>query len=150
MPPQMVDYIEGLRAWADANQKDARRDSIKFWSLKGPAILVAGSSGLLSTLHLPVTVAIIFGLIGSMCVALDGVIRPGFLHKTHIRAVHDLLLLADNIRSQWNISYLSGRHSGQDAAQILDHAEKKKQEIARYLKAEESDSLHDEVKKAKT
>ena len=149
MPPQMVEYIEGLKAWADANKKDARRDSIKFWSLKGPAIVVASSSGLLATLHLSTTISILFGLIGGICVALDGIIRPGIMHKTHIRAVHDLLFLANNIRSQWNISYLSGKHSGPNAAEILETAEKKKQEIACYLKAEESDMLHDDDKRSR-
>src|SRR5436305_80545 len=84
MLPQMLDYLRNLEAWAEANKKDARRDSIKFWSLKGPAILVVSSSGLLATMHLPVAIPLIFGLIGGLCVALDGVLRPGILHKVHV------------------------------------------------------------------
>jgi hypothetical protein len=147
MPSQLLVYIEELKAWAAANQRDARNDSIKFWSLKGPAILVASSSGLLATMHLPVIVSVVLGLIGGLCVALDGILRPGALHTTHIRAVHDLLNLADAIATQWNIADLSGKESRHAAAEILDNAEKKKQQIAGYLKAEESDTLREENRK---
>jgi hypothetical protein len=150
MLPQMLDYLRNLEAWAEANKKDARRDSIKFWSLKGPAILVVSSSGLLATMHLPVAIPLIFGLIGGLCVALDGVLRPGTLHKVHVRAVHDLLVLADNIQTQWNIADLSGKELRQAAAQILEDAEKKKQGIAVYLKIAESDALHEETSRTKS
>src|SRR5689334_11402463 len=45
MPPALAAQLKSLEEWAQANRSDARRDTLRFWMLKIPAILVSASSG---------------------------------------------------------------------------------------------------------
>jgi hypothetical protein len=134
MPLEMRKYLQQLEVWALANKKDAQRDTLKFWSLKAPAIMAASLSGVLGTLHLPAAIPILIGVIGSICVAFDGIVHPGKMHAFHIRALCDLRTLENSIQNQWDIDRLRHINSGESAAKILEDAEKKRLEISEYLK----------------
>jgi hypothetical protein len=140
MPPQMQQYIKQLESWALANEKDAKRDSLKLWSLKTPAIVSASVSGVLGSLGLPPAIPILIGAVGAVCVALDGIIHPGKMRGFHVRALFDLRALEGSIENKWNIASLRHANSDELAAAILESAEQEKAEISEYLKrAEGSD-----------
>jgi hypothetical protein len=139
----MVEYLQQLKDWSDANAKDARRDAIKFWSFKIPAIVVATGSGLIASLHWPALVSAVTGLIGGFCVTLDGIVRPGAMLKTHQRAVFDLGILSNSMKRQWDIGTLQHRSPDELAAGIISEAEERWQEIAVYLKQAETGGLQD-------
>jgi len=134
MPLELQQYMQKLELWALANKKDARLDSLKFWSLKGPAIVAASLSGVLASLHLPSAIPLLIGVIGSICVAFDGIVHPGKMRSFHIRAVHDLRTLEHSIQNQWIIASLRHVDSEEFAAKLLENAEQKRLEISEYLK----------------
>ncbi len=143
MPPQMQQYVRQLESWALANEKDAKRDTQKFWSFKAPAIVAASISGVLGSLGLHPAIPILIGAVGGICVALDGVLHPGKMRGFHVRALHDLRILEHSIENQWNIASLRHVNSDELAAEILERAEKKSQEIDEYLKLGEGSDLPD-------
>jgi len=141
MPVEMLQYIQQLEIWALANKRDAKQDTIKFWSFKAPAIVAASVSGILGSFHnLNPIVPILIGVIGSACVAFDGIVHPGKMRGFHNRALHDLRTLENSIEIEWNISKLRHTNSDELAAKILETAEVKRLEIAAYLKYGESSS----------
>lgn len=141
MPPAMEEYLQQLENWALANEKDSRKDSFKFWSFKIPGIVAATGSGLFAAIHLPSLASLLIGLIGGLCVALDGILRPGKLRSVHIRALHDLRNLENVVRNQWLMATLEGRNSNSLAAKILGDAENKRLKIGAYLEAVEAAPL---------
>src|SRR5205085_11471414 len=71
-PNDLRDQLLELEEWAIANKKDASRDTLAFWSLKLPAILVAASAGVWAHFELT-TVGVVAGAVASLCVIVDGI-----------------------------------------------------------------------------
>jgi len=134
----MVQYLQQLKVWADANAKDVRSDKIKLWSLKTPAIVAAASSGMIAALHWPSLVSAAAGFISGICVSLDGIMRPGAMLNTHKRAVHDLGILSNWITQEWDIGIFEQRNPNKLAGSILRAAQERWLEIAAYLEGVET------------
>ena len=134
VPEQLRRFSQRVEEWALANQRDAKKDGLKFWSLKCPAILVASSTGVFASVPMPHLVPLLTGLVGSICVALDGVLQPGRLRSAHLRAVHDLRTLENHIQTEWDKATLGDNGSNGAAAKILDDGEKEWNHIESYLR----------------
>ena len=48
MPKILRDQMTELEAWAEDNRKDSRRDAIRFWALKIPAVIISAGAGISS------------------------------------------------------------------------------------------------------
>lgn len=140
LPREIEHFLDTLEEWAIINQSSAKWDSIKFWSLKVPAIIGASCTGVIASLHLSPTIPAILGTMSAVFVALDGLVRPGVLHSVHTRAFHDIRSLEMSVVHQCSIRRLEGEDGPRMAAKILGDAEKKRLIIASYLRDVEADA----------
>ncbi|MGH9473142.1 MAG: hypothetical protein ACRD1M_10410 [Terriglobales bacterium] len=139
MPSQLIAFIRGLEPWAKANEADARSDKIRFWSLKGPAILSSVvSAATAAASHIPSFVPVALGLIGSVCVAFDGLVRPGLLFKIHLKAFNEIRDLENSMQSRWSVALLEHKGSDAIAADILAAREVQRSRVAAYIAAAET------------
>ena len=83
MPPELNAFISELDTWAALNERDVRRDTIRFWAFKLPAIISSASAGVLALEHL-VTIAAILAAVASACVLIDAVNPGGQLRNAHL------------------------------------------------------------------
>ncbi len=137
IPPQLRAFIGELEEWAEANERDVRRDTVRFWTFKLPAVVSSASAGLLALAHLEV-VAAILAAVGSACVIIDAVNPGGQLRNAHLRAVYDLRELEHDATDKWRIGALKGTASSELAAEILEGARKVRDKVASDLKAAET------------
>jgi hypothetical protein len=140
LPQVITDMIADLEDWARRCDKDAKHDARNFWSLKLPAIVISASSGLLA--HFKFEVGLVAGIVASMCVLLDGLIRTGALRTIHVRAVFDLKTLKHEIEDKWRAGSLRGKNLNQLAATIVEYNSMERKKIATYIRDEETAFPH--------
>jgi hypothetical protein len=143
LPQVLKDMMADLDNWAGRCYEDAKHDSRNFWSLKLPAIIISASSGLLA--HFRFEVGLVAGIVASMCVLLDGLLRAGALRAIHTRAVFDLKTLKHDIEDRWRAGSLRGNNLNQLnqlAATIVEYNNKERNRIATYLRDEETAFSH--------
>ena len=128
MPLALQEQLMDLETWAQANRRDAKRDTFKFWSLKIPAIVVSAGSGVFAYFKVD-SVAVIGGAVASLCVLIDALNPGGALRNAHLRAFNDLRILQTRMKSQWQVGFL--RHEDPDTlgAEIIEGAAKEKERI---------------------
>ena len=139
-PPVLTEMIADFEDWARRCKKDAEKDAVKFWALKLPAIVISASSGLLA--HLRFDVGVVAGVVASVCVLLDGLLRAGALRTVHVRATFDLKTLKHEILARWRAGSLRGNNLNELAATIVEATDKERKRIATYIKAEETSTPH--------
>jgi hypothetical protein len=137
MPPELRAFIDELDAWATLNERDVRRDTIRFWALKLPAIVSSASAGVLALEHLG-TIAAILAAVSRACVLIDAVNPGGQLRNAPLRAVVDLRELEYDVVNNWRIGSLQGAPSGQLAVETLQGARKVRERIFLDLKMAET------------
>lgn len=137
LEPELQAFIGELEEWAAANARDARRDTVRFWLFKLPAILSSAASGVLSLERLEV-VAAVLAAVATVCVLIDAVNPGGQLRNAHTRAVHDLRDLEHFVLNEWRVGRLKGCEAGPLAAKILQEAIERRERIARDLRAAET------------
>lgn len=93
--------IETLRAWAYANDNDAKNDRRRYWLLKIPAIIFAASTSALEAASFHSAV-IVLGILSAVCVAIDAALPGGLLHNSHRKAANEIFLLADSLKTDWD------------------------------------------------
>jgi hypothetical protein len=135
-PPGLRSILVELESWVEANTKDAKRDTIAFWSLKGPAILTSSSAGLWAYFDLT-PVAVVLSTLASMCILIDGLQPRGLLRNAHVRAVHDLRLLMSEIADNWR-SRDARRSDSTVEREIIKWSQVHKAKIAKTLREAES------------
>jgi hypothetical protein len=136
MPANLRDALLELEKWAQANKRDASRDIWAFWGLKIPAILASASAGVWAHFDLK-TVSVIFGAVASACVIVDGIHPRGMLRNTHLRAYHDLRILATKMVGEWRTRTLNANDDN-TARRIIRNAEEERQRIALYIRDAET------------
>lgn len=137
MPPALAGQLKSLEDWALANRSDARRDTLRFWMLKIPAILVSASSGVFAYFKVD-AIAVVAGAIASLCVLIDGLNPGGALRNVHLRAFNELRKLEDTMLSNWQVGELRGKDRNLLAAEIIERAEDEKARINLYITAAET------------
>jgi hypothetical protein len=131
MPVALKLQLIDLESWALANRRDSRRDAIRFWSLKIPAMVVSAGSGIAA--YIKPSVALVAGAVAGMCVLIDSLNPGGALRNTHLRAFNDLRILQERMKSQWQVGFL--RHEDHEllAAKIIEGATKEKERINKAI-----------------
>lgn len=75
---------------------------------------------------------LIAGFVAAACVLIDSAYPRGMLRNTHLRAYHDLRILATNMAVKWRTR---GENSDADAAKrIIRDAEPERLRIAKYIR----------------
>lgn len=140
LPAILQDQLSELEAWATRNRDDARRDAIRFWMLKIPAVLVSASGSIFAYYKLS-TVSIISGAIVSFCVLIDGLNPGGVLRNIHYRAFHDLRKVQMDMQARWRIDSWNANTEDakkQIAASILKDHQEEITRIAHYIRDAET------------
>jgi len=137
MPAVLLDQIKALEKWALANRSDAKRDTVRFWMLKAPAIAVSASAGLFAYFKLE-AVAVVAGAIASLCVLMDALNPGGALKNVHTRAFNELRRLEESMVSDWDVGRLRKEDTGLLAARIIEASKKEKDRISAYITAAET------------
>jgi hypothetical protein len=132
----LQDHLNELEDWAQANKRDARRDSIAFWSLKAPAIMASASSGLLAQFSLT-TLSLAAGAVASVCVLIDGIHPRGMLRNTHMRAYHDIRILHNKMVAEWRSRSVTAKDDN-IARRIIRDSEAEYERISAYIRDAET------------
>jgi hypothetical protein len=132
---QFIAELEELERWATANAEDAKRDAIWFWSMKIPAVLASALAGVLGYLDLKVATLVI-GAAGSVCVIVDGINPRGVLRNVHVRAVHDLRQLQNEIKE--TLRYSTNKNLPEFLASLSARIQSEQRRIAEYLREAET------------
>jgi hypothetical protein len=136
LPPSLSEHLDELEKWATQNKLDARKDLAAFWALKIPAILSSAFAGVLGHFSLT-TVSMIAGAIASVCVIIDGVHPKGMLRNTHLRAYHDIRILASSMMNKWRSRNRSSKDDNVVSGIIRD-GEAERARIAAYVRDAET------------
>jgi hypothetical protein len=137
LPPVLEHVLSELERWAQDNRRDARHDSVRFWALKLPAILASAAAGVLGLLKLEL-VAAVAAAIATVCVLVDGVNPGGAVRNAHLRAVHDLRSLQQDMLSAWRMGNLRGADQTELAASLLDMADQGRHKVGNELRTAET------------
>jgi hypothetical protein len=127
MPVALREQLIDLESWAQGNRRDAKWDTVKFWALKIPAIVVSAGSGVFA--YFKPAVAVVGGAIASLCVLIGALNPGGALRNAHLRAFNDLRILQDRMKSDWQIGYLRNEDREGLGAEIIEGAKKEKKRI---------------------
>lgn len=129
--------IAELEAWADANVRAERLDSLRFWGMRVLAFLgsaaAAGAAGLHET-----EVAVVAGVLAAFAIVVDAAWPTVGDRAARRRAVHDLREIQHSLKIKWDKVRLA--HPNPNAPKriahalvLLDQIQNKREEIGRYL-----------------
>lgn len=136
-PAPLARFIRELEDWTALNLRDARRDTLRYWILKLPAVLSAASAGVLTLADLSLISAIL-AAVASTCVLIDAVNPGGQLRNAHLRAAHDLRQLQHSMLNRWRVGILRSEQPVTLAAEMIESAQSQWQRIAGDLRAAET------------
>jgi len=128
MPIALQEQLMDLETWAQANRRDAKWDTVKFWALKIPAIVVSAGSGVFAYFKVD-SVAVIGGAVASLCVLIDALNPGGALRNAHLRAFNELRILQGRMKAEWQVGFLLNENRNTLAAKIIEGATKEKERI---------------------
>lgn len=138
MPTILKQICQDFKTWAETNHEDEKRDRVKFWALRIPAILVTSAASFLAVFRVEFVDAL-FAFVGAVCIALDSIIKPGKLRSVHWQAVCDLRQIQHEIRFAWNQRYLTmGEKPSREelnnlTAEIIEFARREHTRVHEYL-----------------
>jgi hypothetical protein len=134
--------IADLERWALANVRSDRRQTLRFWALKGVAFVGAVVAAVLASLghH---QVVVVFASISALCVAIDAAWPSSSFRNAHARAVQDLRELENALKLKWDKVRLANPDPKAPARiahalALLDEVQAKREEIGKYLGAAEA------------
>jgi hypothetical protein len=142
-PETAIDeQIADLEHWAEANLNRDRKDKLRFWVLRGLAFSSATGAATSAGLAQP-KVAIVFGALAALCIAIDSAWPSDSFRNVHRRAVYDLRELQNTLKLRWDKVRLA--HPDASAPQrtahalaLLDQVQAKREEIGKYLGSSEA------------
>jgi hypothetical protein len=130
------DQIEDLERWALVNLRHDRLDRIRFWVLRGIALLGSAGAAVAAGLVAP-KLAVSLGAAAALAIAIDSA-WPVPFRSPALRAVHDLRELQNTLKLRWDKVRLA--HPDPTAPQRVAHAMAmldavlaKREEIGKYL-----------------
>jgi hypothetical protein len=137
LPPVLAEKVRAFEEWAVKNEREAQQDTISFWMLKIPAMVISASSGLLALTGSKLLAAIA-GIVASLCVLIDGLNPRGRLRNAHRLALYDLRNFQSRLVTPWQAGILEGKEPNALTADLLKQAQVELERVSAYLvKAEE-------------
>lgn len=135
------EQIEALEDWANATQKEANRDLLLFWVLKGGAAIIAASTSVLELFGAG-RVVILLGFVSAALITVDGLRPRGLLHNARLAAVFEIRDLQNLAITRWQQAQLSHAKDSldlrQEARGILGLIDRNRRSISAKLKADEA------------
>ena len=137
-PEAAIDeQIADLEAWARANLADENRDLIRFWALRGSALLGAVGAAASGALLIPMG-SVACGAVAAIAIAIDAAWPTSTDRKARRRAVHDLRELQHTLKLKWDkvrLAYPDPQTPKRiaHALALLDAVQAKREEIGKYL-----------------
>jgi hypothetical protein len=136
-PETAIDeQIEDLERWALVNLRQDRADRVRFWLLRGVALLGSAGAAVSAGLSSP-RLAVGLGVAAALAIAIDSA-WPAAFRSPAVRAVHDLRELQNTLKLRWDKVRLA--HPDPTAPQRVAHAMAmldavlaKREEIGKYL-----------------
>lgn len=133
MPKQLHNQFQLIKQWAEANRREAVRETVLYWALKVPVIIASAGYGAMMYYELKWMIAVA-GAIASACALIDGIYKPGALRNFHHRAYFELNTLTDDLMDRWNTAVLRKEENlNMLAANLIDVARTRKSAISNYL-----------------
>ena len=131
-----------LERWALANLQSDRRQTTRFWLLKGVAFLGSVIAAVAAALEHE-RLVIVFASISALCVAIDAAWPSSSFRNANQRAVQDLRELENTIKIKWDKVRLAHPDPKAPARiahalALLDEVQAKRHEIGKYLGAAEA------------
>jgi hypothetical protein len=135
------DQIADLERWALANVARDRREKLRFWVLRGVALLGAAGAAVAAGFALAKLAIVLAGL-AALAIAVDAAWPSGTFRNPHQRAVHDLRELQNTLKLRWDKVRLAhpdpgARERVAHALALLDSVQSKREEIGKYLGSSE-------------
>jgi hypothetical protein len=132
------EQVDVLEAWVKYNEAQAKRDFMRFWAFKIPAIACSVSVAAFESLGFGVIV-IVLGVISAFCVGIDALFPGGRLHNVHKRAANEARRLQHDAIARWRQAQL-GKNSDrrQAVSTILDFIQTERSRIDKYVTDAES------------
>ena len=125
--------LDVLEEWIGRNSKMARRDSIRYWIFKIPAIICTVSVTAFEVFGYG-QVNVVLGVVAAFCVAVDAAFPGGQLHNAHKRAANEARRLQHNAIGKWQKAQLDTNVSLEEAARtIIDYIQRERTRIDKYV-----------------
>ncbi|WP_146009519.1 hypothetical protein [Deinococcus planocerae] len=140
LPPSLQILVSTLEEWAEANRRDARNDTVRYWVFKVPVIVSSASAGVLALTGNATVAAIAAGL-ASACALIDAVNPGGALRNAHLQALHDLRALQHQVYWDWEeLQYqnLTDEEVNRKVGEILGRGRQRMALIGEQLKLAET------------
>jgi hypothetical protein len=137
IPRDFQDEMAVIQRWAEGNEREAKRDLLRFWILKLPAILVTAAAALFAYFHVDVA-SIVASSIAALCIMVDAVRPAGMMYKAHRRAANEIYKLHADMASKFRVGNLANRDLSALAGEILADSKSERDRIAKYLTDAES------------
>src|SRR5258706_9232264 len=137
-PEQAIDeQIADLEAWASANLRSERRETARFWLLRGPAFICSVGAAAGAAIQL-LQLSIGCGAVAALAVAIDAAWPATADRSARRRAIHDLRELQHTLKLKWDkvrLAYPNPQTPKRiaHALALLDATQSKREEISKYL-----------------
>jgi hypothetical protein len=137
-PEQAIDeQIADLEAWASSNLRSERRETSRFWFLRGLAFVGSVGAATGGAIQLP-QLAIACGAVAAIAVAIDAAWPSTADRSARRRAIHDLRELQHTLKLKWDkvrLAYPNPQTPKRivHALALLDATQSKREEISKYL-----------------
>ena len=146
VPDQALgDQIEDLERWAEANARHDRRESIRFWVLRGTAFLGSAAAAAIAgyTVAWP---AAVLAAVSALAIAIDSAWAARSGRNPFRRAQFEIRELENTVRLRWDKVRLahpdpvaSARTA--HALALLDMIQARREEIGKYVGSVETPAV---------
>lgn len=130
------EQLKILEEYAGYNLGQAKKDRLRFWAFKLPALLCAASTAAFEALGTGSAV-IVLGVISAICIGIDAAWPGGMLHDVHLRAARETRRLQQTVLTEWRKAYLQSPKSSKSlqatASELLSTIQKERQRIDKYV-----------------
>ncbi len=139
VPDKAVDeQIEDLERWAEANARSDRRESIRFWTLRGTAFLGAAAAAASAGYTVGGWPAAVLATISALAVAIDSAWSARNGRNPYRRALFEIRELENTVRLRWDKVRLAHQDPAASARTahalaLLDMIQARREEIGKYV-----------------
>jgi hypothetical protein len=98
----IIAELKVLEAWASSNLSASRRDFVRYWIMKVPALLCGLGVAGAKQLGLGDTIVAVLGLVSTFLISVDAVWPGGLAFNAHRRAASEIRRLQMDSSSAWN------------------------------------------------
>jgi hypothetical protein len=136
------DQIADLERWAAASESRDRRDSVRFWILRGVPFLCAALAALAGPLGFDRVIPALAG-VAALFIAIDAAWPGSSYRNPNRRAVYELRALQNTIKLRWDKVRLAypnptGSKRVANALALLEAIQVKRDNIGKYLGSAEA------------